>query len=181
MKKDNFLIKTLLIYSTMVCLTIACKPDAPISSGGSAGATINGKPWIADEVRCQTNVPCYGDRLGLGLWRQLPSTNVESFYFHNVPARVGTYAIYASGNQSPCEKDTVASSFDMSIGGDVSGERFLPIGGASNQLRITQYNEKTGEIRGSFAGTYVISNRRYQSYPDTLHVTDSQFRTIVIK
>lgn len=150
---------------------------------GSATATLNGKAWKAGKVRCGINIPCYKGKLGFDfiVFNQ-EGFKRESLSFGKIPIAKGTYSVNPQNYNDLVCRDTVAlGGYSTSQDeGDVALDYYNPIASANNYFTITNYNERTKELWGSFAVSFKISTRRDPNSPDTIRVTNGNFYTKIL-
>ena len=162
-------------------------PDSLVASRPSwLRATLNGKSWQSDSARCYHYLNRYcQDGSGfitiyfyvfnrLGYLR-------EQINFGQVPYHTGKFAVYPSPNAPSCRDSLFSNFFTLEADGDVVKDGYKAVANES-LLRLTYYNQRTGELRGEFNLTLkAVSKQGPYLYPDTLRFQNATFRTWITR
>jgi hypothetical protein len=167
-----------------VFIFIACKKNKnEFKYFGSASATMNGRTWNAGTVRCVINIPCYKGKLGFGfkVYNQQGFLR-ESLIFSKIPIKKGNFLLSSKNYNDVTCIDTLPTSeyFTAQDDGDVLLDSYNAIPSPDNYFTIEDYNERTKELRGSFAVAFKIVLRGAVDAPDTIRVTNGKFYTKVL-
>ena len=159
----------------------SCQSKFEIFPFGTASAKLNNALWVADDIRVSPNASCYKGRLGINLTKHNSNAVSQTFFFHNVTAKVGTYKVYPANSSDPCKDTLIYSSYDTTIGGDVAKDYYIALSSTDNRLQITDVNINKGRIEGTFDVTYIVFTKQDALSPDTIRVTNGQFRAKIHK
>lgn len=174
--------KNLLILLTVLTAFQSCQEEPsliPDIYWGEASAIKNGEPWNG-LIYAQPDEPYgYGFSISINAFNKQQILR-ENLHFYKIPYIVKKNKI----DTIELRIDTVltgASYNTILDDGDVLGDIFDVYNGASeNYIRVTSYDENSGEVRGEFAVTFVFDetdNRSDPTAPDTIRFTNGQFHT----
>ncbi len=173
------------IYVCLLMFIVACnKNNEEFKYFGTATALFNGKTWKASKVRCSINYPCYKGKLGFSFYVYNNKGLLrESLIFQKIPAVKGKYILGPVNYNDPLCQDTTAKSGYVTAqdDGDVLLDSYNAIPSTNNFFTIEDYNERTKELRGSFAVTFKIFSRQDPNSPDTIRVTNGKFYTRILE
>jgi hypothetical protein len=173
--------KQLLCFTFLVFL-FACKkepakPALPEGYYGTASAERNGKPWTAHpscwiDLVDHTNLVVELDSLNEDFYTE------ESLIIDGIPPFLGTYRVYKfkigedhlNANLSMWDEDQPLGYYEL-IESDSN----------TNLVSLTSYDTLSKEIKGTFNLSFIVSERPYSSYPDTIRFKNGKFSGKIIK
>jgi len=178
-------IRHILLICIIISFFIGCKKDPDKGKYyGTASATFNGKAWQSGKVRCIITKQCSYGKLGFQfqVYNQYNELREEMIFF-KIPSAVGTYIINPLNLNDPLCKDTIpiGSYHTLQSDGDVALDSYNAILSSNNYFKIDNYNERTKELRGSFAVTFKIFSRQDPNSPDTIRVSNGSFNTKILE
>ena len=161
-------------------------PDSLVASRPSwLRATLNGKNWQSDSARCFH----YFDGCEVGVGYLTFSFYIfnrvgylrEKISFERIPYRTGKFTVFFASSQATCRDSLHAYFHTVEADGDVVKDSYKAVSNES-QLRITDYNRRTVELRGEFNATFMAySKQGPYLYPDTLRFEKASFRTWITR
>lgn len=164
---------------------IGCKKDPNKNLYfGTASAKFNGQSWTAGKVGCGIGITCPKGKLTFAFYVYNQQGFLrEKLVFQAIPVGTGVYTLNPANFNDPLCKDTVpySSYFTHQDDGDVSLDSYNAIPSLNNYFAIEDYNERTKELRGSFAVTFKIFTRQAPNSPDTIRVSNGSFNTKILE
>lgn len=153
----------------------ATEPVEPLASDLSFA--LDGERWTATTPVTAT-VSAYGYQLFAELRFEDRFPLRQSIHFsvsHGEWDGVGDYPLALRSAD-----DDVYVSFVGEADGDATIANYYADADAPGELRVTRYDPETGEVEGTFFGTFVVTDlyegQPLRELPDTLRVTDGRFR-----
>jgi hypothetical protein len=165
----------------------SCHHDPPI---GFCKATLNGRPWKSDDVAWYQNTfdDSIAERISIGFSKQLGYSRKAGET--SIGFGISFPRFHDRKNQAICRRkstttlilsDSVAVSA-QSIYGDVSVYGYCRSyevdTTATNYIRITGYNEESGEVYAEFEVTLISDDPCDKLYPKKLHFKDGQMTAV---
>ena len=163
----------------------SCHHDPPI---GFCKATLNGRQWKADYVGwSDAPFDSINSRIGIGFSKQLGYSRkaVETSFEFGISFPLlydrKKQILYHNKHTSRHLSDSVAVGA-QSIYGDVSVYGYCRSyevdTTATNYIRITGYNEESGEVYAEFEVTLISDDPCDKLYPKKLHFKDGQMTAV---
>ena len=132
---------------------ISCKEDDSIEpvvdDHGEVSVVLGGEDFLSQfdvRVRAETAIACFPGKMSIIVnYYNKAGEERAGYNIFNVPFEIGTYDIHRIElDRQVCSSDTVHGNFYTSISdGDVSGDFYLPLAEAQNQVTVTSYNPST--------------------------------------
>jgi hypothetical protein len=169
------------LYFAFLVFLFACKkepakPALPEGFYGIASAERNGKPWTAHPA-CwislvdHTNLVVELD----SFWQDFYFK--ESLIFSGIPPFLGTYKLHKSTGVNDLNADLSMWDSDQPLG----GYSLIESDSNTNIVSLTAYDTLSKEIKGTFNLSFIVSERPYSSYPDTIRFKNGKFSGKIIK
>jgi len=184
-----------LLFLIVVLFGGSCKKQdlslSPLKySWGSAKAEVNDTQWQANACRAGIS-PKKSDTIFLELGRADNIQFHELLRFHFLPIQLGIYYLPDMQlNLSNTKTKTVGMNFFIKGDNDLDCAAYENLHDADslqNWVEITEYNEKTKEIKGKFSCNMIINPKGSNAGPkckptdpDTIRIRNGMFHTKIM-
>ncbi|MCB0395060.1 MAG: hypothetical protein KDD36_00310 [Flavobacteriales bacterium] len=163
-----------------------CKPDPILLKGyeGEATAVKNGQPWRALIEGIPSKPFGYGFDLNIDVYNEYQFLR-ESLYIFRIPYK-NQWNMIDTIDAHTDSVITGAFYATLQEDGDVIDNVYhvIPMIGFDNFIKVTHYDEITGEVRGEFQLIMVIDPDDPKHYPnavDTIRFEHGKFNTVIRK
>lgn len=153
------------------------KPSLPEGYFGEVVTERNGKKWTGYtacwiDIIDQKNININLDSFENGYFLR------ESLTLYTIPPKTGTYKVYRLAPS----KTKLHSSFGVWEGDLPLGEyEILEADSATNTVTLSTYDTLSKEIKGTFNLSFIVTDKPYPTYPDTIRLKNGKFSGKLIK
>jgi hypothetical protein len=159
-----------------VCLA-GCEKDKDGKYDGEAAAFKNGTSWVAKTTAYPNHMSDTKVDISIGTFDD-QGFFIENVLFFKIPKKKGRYSLAYTFNQMP--DDTLKGARYFNSDGDQLSDIFdITETDSMSYLEITEYNEKTGELKGDFGMVLWPSLSGSWNAPDSIVFSNGTFRARV--